>query len=166
VEVTLPSGLPVLAGYDTVIRATSANTNTVYNDTIDRVYTGFIQLDKAVSAILNSDLTKGGPNDPVPGAIIEYTITYKNVSSNGGSNNGLLNATSVTITDLGTGANNWTANATYVANSASSQLVFPVATPNYGTITVSGSPVNSVEVLLPGLQANTRGTFIFRVTIK
>jgi hypothetical protein len=166
VEVTLPSGLPVLVGYDTVIRATSANTNTVHNDTIDRVYTGFVQLDKSVSAIINSDLTKGGPNDPVPGAIIEYTVAYKNVSSNAGSNNGLLNATSVTITDLGTGVNNWTANATYVANSASSQLVFPVATSPYGNITVSGSPVDSVAVVLPGLQAGARGTFKFRVTIK
>jgi hypothetical protein len=166
VEVTLPSGLAVLSGYDTVIRATSANTVTVHNDTIDRVYTGFIQLDKAVSAILNSDLTKGGPNDPVPGAIIEYTITYRNVSTSQGSNNGLLHATSVTITDLGTGANNWTANATYVPGSASSQLTAPVATSPYGNITISGSPVDSVAVTLPGLQAGAQGTFKFRVTIK
>lgn len=166
VEVTLPSGLSVLTGYNTVIRATSGNTVTVYNDTIDRVYTGFVQLNKSVSAIINNDLTKGGPNDPVPGAIIEYTIAYQNVSSSTGSNNGLLHATSVTITDLGTGANNWTANATYVAGSASSQLTFPVATSPYGNITIAGTPVDSVAVTLPGLQAGAQGTFKFRVTIK
>jgi hypothetical protein len=166
VEVTLPLGMTVLTGYDTVIRASSANTAGVYNDTIDRVYTGFVRLIKSVSAILNSDLTKGGPNDPVPGAIIEYTITYQNVSTSTGSNNGLLHATSVTITDLGTGANNWTANAIYVAGSASSQLTSPVPTSPYGNITVSGSPVDSVAVTLPGLQAGAQGTFKFRVTIK
>lgn len=164
VEVTLPSGLPVLAGYNTVIRATSGNSPTVHNETIDRVYTGFVRLDKAVQVTNGTGI--GGPTDPVPGAVIEYTITYTNVSSNAGSNNGLLNATSVTITDLGTGANNWTANATYVANSASSQLVAPVPTPNYGNITVSGVPVDSVAVTLPGLQAGASGTFKFRVTIK
>ena len=166
VEVTLPSGLLVLTGYDTVIRATSANSNTVHNDTIDRVYTGFIRLVKEVSSITNNDLTKGGANDPVPGAIIEYKITYTNVSLNNGSNNGLLNATSVIVTDAGTGANNWAANATYVAGSATSQLVLPAPTPNYGNIATTGTPVDSVAVTLPGLQAGASGTFIFRVTIK
>jgi hypothetical protein len=165
VEVTLPSGIPVLSGYNTVVRASSANTVGAINDTIDRVYTGFIRLDKS-TAITNSDLTKGGPNDPVPGAVIEYTITYTNVSSTLGSNNGLLNATSVTITDLGTGTNNWTANATYVAGSASSQLVTPVPTSPYGNISVTGVPVDKVEVVLPGLAAGASGTFKFRVTIK
>ncbi|HVG34920.1 MAG TPA: hypothetical protein VM911_17755 [Pyrinomonadaceae bacterium] len=165
VEITLPAGLPVLTGYDTVIRAASGNTPGTTNDTIDRVYTGFIRLVKSAD-ITNSDLTKGGPNDAVPGAVIEYTITYTNVSTTLGSNNGLLNATSVTITDLGTGTNNWTANATYVAGSASSQLVTPVPTSPYGNITVTGAPVDKVEVVLPGLAAGASGTFKFRVTIK
>jgi hypothetical protein len=164
VEVTLPSGLPVLTGYNTVIRATSGNTAAARNDTIDRVYTGFIRLDKAAQVINSTGV--GGATDAVPGAVIEYTITYTNVSTNTGSNNSLLNATSVTITDLGTGSNNWTANANYVAGSASSQLVTPVVTPNYGNIAVSGSPVDSVAVTLPGLQAGVSGTFKFRVTIK
>jgi hypothetical protein len=164
VEITLPSGLTVLTGYDTVIRATSGNTPAVNNNTIDRVYTGFIQLNKAALVINGTGI--GNATDPVPGAVIEYTITYTNVSLSTGSNNGLLHATTVTITDLGTGANNWTANANYVAASASSQLVTPVATPNYGSITTSGAPVNSVAVTLPGLQAGASGTFKFRVTIK
>lgn len=164
-EVTLPSGIPVLSGYDTTVRATSGNTVGATNDTIDRVYTGFIRLDKS-TVITNGDLSKGGPNDAVNGAVIEYTITYTNVSSTAGSNNATLAATSVTITDLGTGVNNWTAYATYVANSASSQLVTPVPTSPYGNIAVTGSPVDKVEVVLPGLAAGASGTFKFSVTIK
>jgi hypothetical protein len=164
VEVTLPSGLLVLTGYDTVIRATSGNTPAVNNNTIDRVYTGFIRLDKSV--IVTNGTGVGNATDPVPGAVIEYTITYTNVSTTLGSNNALLSATSVTITDLGTGTNNWTANATYLAGSASSQLVTPVPTSPYGAITVTGSPVDKVEVVLPGLAAGASGTFKFKVTIK
>jgi hypothetical protein len=67
---------------------------------------------------------------------------------------------------MGTGVNNWTANATYVAGSASSQLVTPVPTSPYGNITVTGAPVDKVEVVLPGLAAGASGTFKFRVTIK
>jgi hypothetical protein len=147
------------------VRATSLNTVTATNDTIDRVYTGFIRLDKSTT-VTNSDPAKGGPNDAVNGAVIAYTITYTNVSSTSGSNNGLLGASSVTITDLGTGVNNWTAYATYVGGSASSQLVSPVPTSPYGNIAVTGSPVDKVEVVLPGLAAGASGTFKFSVTIK
>jgi hypothetical protein len=163
VEVTLPLGLPVLAGYNTVIRATSGNTPTVHNDTIDRVYTGFIRLVK--TAAITNGTGIGGANDPVPGAVIEYTITYTNISSTGGSNNGLLSATSVAITDDGAGANNWATHATYVANSASSQLTVPVAVPNYGNIVVNGTSTSLTDTL-PGLQAGVSGTFKFSVTIK
>ncbi len=163
-EVTLPSGIPVLAGYNTTLRATSGNTAGATNDTINRVYTGFIRLDKS-TVVTNSDPTKGGPNDAVNGAVIAYTITYTNISSTSGSNNGLLAAASVVITDLGTGVNNWTQYATYVAGSASSQLVSPVPTSPYGIITVTGAPVDKVEVTLPGLAAGASGTFKFSVTI-
>ncbi|HEV2912754.1 MAG TPA: hypothetical protein VGX92_05500 [Pyrinomonadaceae bacterium] len=163
VEVTLPLGLPVLAGYNTVIRAASANTAGVKNDTIDRVYTGFIRLIK--TAVITNSTGIGGANDAVPGAVIEYTITYANISSNSGSNNGLLSATSVVITDDGAGTNNWAANATYVANSASSQLTLPVAVPNYGNIVVNGASTSLTDTL-PGLQAGVTGTFKFSVTIR
>ncbi len=62
VEVTLPSGKTVLTGYDTVLRATSANTNTQWNETIDRVYTGFIQLTKA--ATVSNTTGVGGADRP------------------------------------------------------------------------------------------------------
>lgn len=164
VEVTLPTGIPVLTGYDTVIRATSGNTPAITNDTIDRVYTGFIRLDKA--AVVTNGTGIGGPTDAVPGAVIAYTITYTNVSSTGGSNNGLLHATSITITEDGTGGtNNWATYCTYVAASASSQLVSPVVVSPYGAIVVNG-PGTLLTDTLPGLQAGASGTFKFNVTIK
>lgn len=164
VEVTLPTGIPVLTGYDTTIRATSANTPAANNNTIDRVYTGFIRLDKA--AVVTNGTGIGNPTDPVPGAVIAYTITYTNISSTGGSNNGLLNATSITITEDGSaGTNNWATYCTYVAASASSQLVSPVVVSPYGAIVVNG-PGTLLTDTLPGLQAGASGTFKFNVTIK
>src|SRR5258708_24232340 len=46
VRITVPSGKPVLTAFDTVIRATSTVTPAANNKTIDRSYTGFIQLTK------------------------------------------------------------------------------------------------------------------------
>ncbi|MEP6911763.1 MAG: hypothetical protein ABI923_03360, partial [bacterium] len=109
VAITLPAGKTVLSGYDTVIRATSANTITSTNDTIDRVYTGFVRLDK-VASVANATGV-GGPTDAVPGAVITFAITYTNVSSSGGINNVQLTATNIVITEDGNAApNNW---ATY-----------------------------------------------------
>ena len=79
VDITLPAGKTVLTGYDTVLRATSGNTNTQSNDTIDRLYTGFIQLTK--TATVANATGVGAATDPVPGAVITYSITYQNVSS-------------------------------------------------------------------------------------
>ena len=73
VDVTLPLGQTVLTGYDTVIRATSTNTSTSTNDTIDRVYTGFVRLDKTAS--VSNSTGVGGPTDAVPGAVITFAIT-------------------------------------------------------------------------------------------
>ena len=55
-------------------------------------------------------------HDPVPGAVITYTVTYTNVSSsNGDANCVKLTASSVVITEDGlAGTNNW---GTYTTNS-------------------------------------------------
>lgn len=107
VRVTEPAGNTVLTGYDTVIRATSNATPAAFNRTIDRLYTGFVRLDKAYS--VNNATGVGGPTDAVPGAVITYNITYTNVStSNGDANCVKLTATSVVITEDGLAApNNW-----------------------------------------------------------
>jgi hypothetical protein len=116
VRITEPSGNTVLTGYDTIVRVTSGNTPASNNKTIDRLYTGFVRLDKT-SSVSNSTGV-GGATDPVPGAVITYNITYTNVSSsNGDANCVKLTASSVVITEDGLAApNNW---GTYTTNSGS-----------------------------------------------
>jgi hypothetical protein len=114
VRITEPAGQTVLTGYDTAIRATSTNTPASFNKTIDRLYTGFVRLDKSSSVSNSTGI--GGATDPVPAAVITYNITYSNVStSNGDANCVKLTATNLVITEDGLAApNNW---GTYTANS-------------------------------------------------
>ena len=116
VRVTAPAGQTVLTGFDTIIRATSTVTPAAFNKTIDRLYTGFIRLDKAFTVANATGV--GAATDPVPGAVVTYTITYTNVStSNGDANCTKLTATSMVITEDGLAApNNW---GTYTTNSGS-----------------------------------------------
>jgi hypothetical protein len=65
-RISAPAGLKVLTGFDTVIRAMSTITPSATNDTIDRLYTGFIRLEKTVT--VKNSTGAGGPNDPVAGA--------------------------------------------------------------------------------------------------
>ncbi|MCM3871888.1 MAG: hypothetical protein ND895_14490 [Pyrinomonadaceae bacterium] len=113
VRVTAPIGLSVLTPYAVVVRATSNTTPASANDTIDRIYTGFIRLDKTVSVTNSTGV--GGPTDAVPGAQITYTITYTNISSTGGTGNVALTATNIVITENGNSApNNWATTTTHV----------------------------------------------------
>src|SRR2546423_3123301 len=116
VRVTEPLGKTVLTGYDTIIRATSGNTPAANNKTIDRLYTGFVRLDKAFTVANATGV--GAATDPVPGAVITYNITYTNVSSSNGDVNCVkLTATNVVITEDGLAVpNNW---GTYTTNSGS-----------------------------------------------
>ncbi len=123
VAVTLPSGKTVLTGYDTVLRATSGNTNTEYNETIDRVYTGFVQLTKTVTVFNETVVGNGsddpGADDPVPGAQLIFSIAYQNVSSaSGGAGNVTLSAFNIVISEDGTpgpgNTNNWAGTTTMV----------------------------------------------------
>jgi hypothetical protein len=163
VEVTLPVGMTVLTGYDTVIRATSGNTSTEWNQTIDRVYTGFIRLVK--TATVNNPTTVGGANDPVPGAIITYAITYTNVSSTpvaGGSGNVLLNASNVTITENGTpgpgNTNNWATFTNHIVG----------ATDPHAGVTITGDEEGSTSLtdLILSVPAGDFGTFTFKRLIR
>jgi hypothetical protein len=157
VEVTLPSGKTVLTGYNTVIRATSGNTNTAYNETIDRVYTGFVQLDKAATVANGTGV--GGANDPVPGAVITFAITYRNVSSAGGTNNVTLTANNVTITEDGSASpNNWATYTDHVAGGASDT--------RGGTITGDSAGSNLLKDVVPTLPAGQSGVFSFKRLIK
>jgi len=116
VRVTEPAGNTVLSAYDSIIRAASGNTPSANNRTIDRLYTGFVRLDKAFTVANSTGV--GAATDPVPGAVITYNITYTNISSsNGDANCVKLTASNVVITEDGSVApNNW---GTYTTNSGS-----------------------------------------------
>jgi hypothetical protein len=128
VRVTAPSGSAVLQGFSTTIRATSGISSGQSNDTIDRLYTGFLKLLKSYLVINSTGV--GAATDAVPGAHIEYTITYSNVSVGGGGAGCVdLVASSVVISEDGSAApNNWAANTTQVTSPAPSDS-------NGGTIT-------------------------------
>ena len=142
VRITEPAGKTVLTGYDTIIRVTSTITPAANNKTIDRLYTGFIRLDKAFTVANGTGV--GAATDPVPGAVITYNITYTNVStSNGDANCVTLTATSLVITEHGLAApNNW---GTYTTNSPSpsdsgSGVVVTVTATKYTDTVASVAP--------------------------
>ncbi len=146
VRITEPSGNTVLTGYDTIIRVTSNATPAANNKTIDRLYTGFVRLDKAFSVANGTGV--GAATDPVPGAVITYTITYTNVStSNGDANCVKLTASNLVITEDGLSApNNW---GTYTTNSGS-----PSDSGSGTVVTVSATKyTDTIASLAPGASA-------------
>jgi hypothetical protein len=113
------NGVATIATSFTPATGPVVQTPFVSNKTIDRVYTGFIQLVKE-TRILQNGATKPpvrpqdvgfSQADKVPGLgnIIEYRITYKNVSeAQVGTGNAVLNAKNLTIIEDGTNAvNSW-----------------------------------------------------------
>ena len=97
VRITAPSGNTVLTAYPTVIHAASLNTPATTNDTVDRLYTGYLQLTK--SQTVANATGRGGATDPVPGATIAYVVGFDNVTSSGGTNNSTISASSIVLTD-------------------------------------------------------------------
>lgn len=157
VDVTLPAGNLVLTGFDTIIRATSANTTTATNDTIDRLYTGFLKLTK--TATVSNTTGVGAATDPVPGARIIYAIVYLNIASTGGTNCPTLSASNIVITENGnTAPNNWATFTDHVVGATDSRG---------GTITGDAllSTVLTDTVAGPIL-AGQSGTFTFTRQIK
>jgi hypothetical protein len=154
VRITEPAGKPVLTGFDTVIRATSTVTPAASNKTINRLYTGFVRLDKS-SSVSNSTGV-GGATDPVPGALITYTVTYTNIStSNGDANCVKLTVSNLIITEDGSAApSNW---GTFTINSGT-----PSDSGSGAVVTVSATKyTDTVSLLAPGAS----GTFTFKRVI-
>lgn len=154
VRVTAPAGQTVLTGYDSIIRVTSTITPAAFNKTIDRLYTGFVRLDKAFTVANATGV--GGATDPVPGAVITYNITYTNVStSNGDANCVKLTATTVVITEDGLVApNNW---GTYTTNSGS-----PSDSGSGTVVTVSATKYTDT---IASLAAGASAVFTFKRSI-
>jgi len=154
VRVTEPLGNIVLTGYDTIIRVTSGNTPAANNKTIDRLYTGFVRLDKAFTVANATGV--GAATDPVPGAVITYNITYTNIStSNGDANCVKLTASNLVITEDGlAGTNNW---GTYTTNSGS-----PSDSASGTVVTVSATKYTDTIASLAG---GASGVFTFKRSI-
>ncbi|HYO99179.1 MAG TPA: hypothetical protein VER76_03105 [Pyrinomonadaceae bacterium] len=168
VRVAAPDMQQILTGFDSVIQATSANTPANMNRTIDRLYTGFIRLDKTVSVIDAS----GNPSDTIPGAIIAYEITFTNVMTvpDPGSNSSSLTATNLVITEDGVPSatntvNNWADYTTQVVTPMPS--VTDGAGNPFGTVTDHlGNPVtvltNHLKGNAPSVAPGETGRFRFR----
>jgi hypothetical protein len=147
VDVTLPVGQEQLKGYPVPVTAfagptapTDATTipvGAVKNTTIDRVYTGYIDLIKEarlLSVITDQDNTtipyvKGDAAlllKAVPGKFIQYRIRAVNVSedtSGGSVDSKVLSATKVKMLEDGlTLPNNWGTTTSHAPNSAKTRL--------------------------------------------
>jgi hypothetical protein len=154
VRITVPVGQTVLTPYSTTVRATSTVTPAANNRTIDRSYTGFLQLSKTFSVANATGV--GGLTDAVPGAVITYNITYTNISSsNGDANCVRLTASNLVINEDGLVApNNW---GTFTANSGS-----PSDSGSGVVVTVSATRyTDTVATVAPGAS----GIFTFKRSI-
>ena len=83
--------------YPTIVLATSLNTTSATNQTIDRLYTCYLQLDK--SQTVANATGRGTLTEAVPGATVAYLVAYDNVTSSGGTNNSTINASSIVLLD-------------------------------------------------------------------
>ncbi|HVQ40127.1 MAG TPA: hypothetical protein VMS31_21485 [Pyrinomonadaceae bacterium] len=154
VRVTVPAGQSVLSAYTTAIRATSTVTPAASNRTLDRAYTGFVQLTKTATVANGTGV--GGATDAVPGAVITYDITYANIStSNGDANCVKLTASNLVITEDGLLApNNWGSTTTNSGSpsDSGSGVVATVSATKY---------TDTIATLAPG----TSAVFTFKRSI-
>ena len=120
VRINAPAGLKILTGFDTVIRATSIAMPAASNDTIDRLYTGFIRLDK-LAPVVTKDVT-GKAGVATTGTEIEFAVSYANVSSAAGVGNSLLTAHHLVISENGNSApNNWGVTTEHIVGASDTQ---------------------------------------------
>lgn len=156
VRITAPAGIRALKGFDTVIRAQSTQTPSAVNDTINRLYTGFVQLETRVEVINRTGT--GGPNDPVPGAMLEFAVTYRNVTTRIGSGSSWLTASNLVINEDGRGGlNNWGTTTEHIVGASDS-----------GTGIVTGDFPGSASLsdIVTSLGPGESGVFKFRRLIK
>lgn len=156
VRVTAPAGVKVLTGYDVVIRARSSVDPTITNETIDRLYAGFIRLE------VKATVVGAGPNLEVaraaPGSEIEFVVTYVNISSAAGEGNSLLSAYNLVIRQDGNAApNNWGSITEHVVGASDNQG---------GLIVGDREGSTSLTDIVMSLDAGRSGVFRFRRRVK
>ncbi|HEX3083727.1 MAG TPA: hypothetical protein VHP99_04330 [Pyrinomonadaceae bacterium] len=156
IRIMVPAGLKALTGYDTVVRATSTIDPAVTNETIDRIYTGFIRLDSAARIV--------GPNSTpdisraVPGSELEFAVTYANISSAGGVGNSLLTARNLVINENGNAApNNWATTTEHIVGASDN---------HGGQILGDSEGSTSLTLIVARLEPGQSGVFKFRRRIR
>jgi hypothetical protein len=146
----------VLTSYDTIIRATSAIDPAVTNETINRLYTGFLRLDMKVKIT-----GEAGQTDLAilaPGAEIEFAITYTNISSTAGEGSSLLTAHNIVINQDGNAApNNWGTTTDHVVGASDNRGGYII-----GDREGSTSLTDTVKTL----DAGQSGVFKFKRRVK
>ncbi len=156
VRISAPAGLKVLTGFETVIRATSTAMPAAANDTIDRLYTGFIRLDRSASVV---DVNKiGRPAIAAPGSEIEFAVSYTNISTGAGVGNSLLTAHNLVIRENGnSAANNWGTTSEHIVGASDSQG---------GLIIGDQMGSTSLTDIVTTLEAGQTGIFKFKRKLK
>lgn len=162
VRVTLPSGATALTAYETIVQACSVTDPTQMNNTIDRLYTGYLRLVK--TATVTNATGIGGATEPVPGADIEYVIAYDNIANAPvGTGNVDLDALLVVITEDGDVApNNWATTTNRVASTESDSRGGVISITNSTGGVADSKYVDTVGTLAGGQS----GTFRFKRKIK
>ena len=156
VRITAPPGLPGLTAFETIIRATSTLSPAVNHETINRIYTGFIRLEYAQAIVNRTGV--GSQTDAVPGAQVEFTITYSNISSMNGIGCALLTAYDVVINADGRKPpNNWGVTTDHIVG----------ASDNRGGYIVGDRPNSqSLANIVTRLEAGQSGVFRFKRMIR
>jgi hypothetical protein len=167
----LPSfPVPIYAFVDTNGNGRPDAPETTQNATIDRVYNGFLQMVKDARILDASgnqveDFTTAPSTANIrPGNIIEYRITYTNVSlAPVGAGNRILAANSVVITEDGVVApNNWALDQAPTNGAIDTSNVIGTASASRGTITYfpSGDQSGTTAAVDVTRYVNTLGVIV------
>lgn len=145
------------------------------NITINRLYTGYVVLEKDARILDGATEIVGFTTDQTalstaarPGRIIEYRIRYRNISTLAPASSGSVDlpANNLTITEDGLDApNNW---FTTTRDSVSGTIPGSASDTNGGTIsgTSNNGDIQTYINTVTALPPQTSGTFIFRRQIR
>lgn len=192
VFIDLPTGSKVTTGYSVpIVSYVDSNPATPgfknvpaednpFNIKIDRAYTGYLSLYKQSRVLPGTGPALSVPTDanlsiasksPAPGNILEYVITYTNISTvqSGSGTNSILNANNIVITEDGAAlTNNWASTTTAVPSTATDPTLGAVITFFVGnTPTLTTDPaVNKYIDTIPTLAPGGSGTLTFQRQVK
>jgi hypothetical protein len=152
------------------------DTDEASNKTIDRVYTGYLKLLKEAqilegTTILVPFTTDTNLLNPAlrPGRIIEYRITYTNISSDAptGSKSVTLPARDLTITEDGTAApNTWFATTKDAVGTANPGSASDATVGAAITTIVNGNDIQTYVDTVGTVAPQGEGKFLFRRQVK